>query len=108
MVAHAYDSRKAYSGSYLDIGPDIVVGYNRGYRISDEAAFGKFPKGLVQNRKDKWASDHCMDPSVVPGVLLTNRKIKSASPGLWDLAPSILASFGIDTPHEMDGKSIFG
>ena len=108
IVARAYDSRRAFSGPYVDSAPDIVLGYAGGYRISDEAALGKFPEGIVGTRRDKWSADHCMDPSVVPGVLLTNREVKSANPAIWDLAPSILDGFGLETPGEMDGKSIFG
>jgi predicted AlkP superfamily phosphohydrolase/phosphomutase len=107
IVIRAYDANEVYSGDYLNIGPDIVIGYNRGYRISDEAALGKFPRGWIENRKDKWSYDHCMDPSMVPGVLLTNRKVASRQPSIWDLAPSILSGFGIRPPREMDGKSIF-
>lgn len=107
IVIRAYDANDVYSGNYLSIGPDIVVGYNRGYRVSDEAAFGKFPKGWVENRRDKWSYDHCMDPSTVPGVLMTNREVKSGRPAIWDLAPSILEGFGIEPLRGMDGKSIF-
>ena len=31
---------------------------------------------------------------------------KQGSHGIWDLAPSILASFGLEVPAEMDGKPI--
>ena len=107
IVIRACDANEVYSGDYLNIGPDIVVGYNRGYRISDEAALGKFPRGWIENRKDKWSYDHCMDPATVPGVLLSNREIKSPRPAIWDLASSILESFGIQPSDKMDGRSIF-
>jgi len=108
IITHAYDSHKIYHGPYLDLAPDIVVGYQSGYRISDEAVLGKFPKGIVGDRHDKWAADHCMDPMVVPGVLMTNKSVKKPDPALWDLAPTILKSFGLEPPKEMDGKPILG
>ena len=102
----AYDGKKAYWGPEVINAPDIVVGYNRGYRISDSAVLGKFPEGIVVDRKDKWSADHCMDPSLVPGVFLSNKDIISEKPGLWDLAPTILHEFGIETPKEMDGHPV--
>ena len=101
-----YDSNKIYSGPFMGGAPDLVVGYQRGYRISDEAVLGKFPKELVTDRKDKWASDHCSDPMVVPGMILTNYNCTSKAPALWDLGPSILNAFGIETPKEMNGKVV--
>ncbi|MBN2103303.1 alkaline phosphatase family protein [bacterium] len=107
IITKAYDAKKTYRGDQLDIAPDIIVGYNWGYRISDEAALGKFPEGFFDYRKDKWAADHCMAPTVVPGVLLANKPVKHPSPGIWDLAPSIIQQFGLIPPEQMDGKSIF-
>lgn len=107
IIARAYDAKKVYQGPNTEIGPDIIVGYERGYRISNEAVLGKFPKGLVNYRTDKWAADHCMAPHLVPGVLITNKEVKSSNPGIWDLAPSIIQQFGLEPAQQMDGKSIY-
>ncbi len=106
IITRAYDSREIYSGPYMALAPDIVVGYRSGYRISDEAVLGKFPRGIVGDRTDKWAADHCMDPIVVPGLLMSNKEIRHPKPGLWDLAPTIIKNFGLTVPKEMDGKPI--
>ena len=108
IVLKAHDASRAYSGPYAENAPDIVLGYASGYRISDESVLGKFPRGIVGDRRDKWSADHCMDPQVVPGVLLTNRTVTSEAPAIWDLAPSILKGFGLEVPREMDGKPILG
>jgi hypothetical protein len=89
----------------LDLAPDILVGYHGGYRSSDEAVLGKFPEGIFSDRTNKWSADHCMDPRVVPGTLVSNWRCKTDSPGLWDMAPSILAAFGLSTPPGMTGKA---
>ena len=107
IIARVYDSRHIYSGPCLDTAPDLLVGYESGYRISEGAAFGRFPGEIVCDRKDKWSADHCMDPQIVPGVLLTNRDVSLEKPGIWDLAPSILHAFGLEVPREMDGNPIF-
>jgi predicted AlkP superfamily phosphohydrolase/phosphomutase len=106
VVREVYDSEKLYSGPFTSLAPDLLVGYAPGYRISDEAILGKFPQGIVGDRTDPWASDHCMDPSAVPGVFLCNHKIQNQSVAIWDLAPSILKVFGVPQPESMTGKAI--
>jgi len=49
-----------------------------------------------------------MDYTKVPGVLLSNRKIDMQDPALTDIAPTILAAFGIAKTKEMMGQSVFG
>jgi len=106
VLAHAYKGREAFSGPYAGAAPDIVLGYNWGYRISDEAALGEFPEEMLRNREDKWSGDHCIDPSLVPGVLLVNREVVVRNPTLCDLAPTILSEFGIPAPPEMTGREL--
>jgi len=49
-----------------------------------------------------------MDYTLVPGVLLSNREITAATPALTDIAPTILAEFGIAKSKDMIGQSVFG
>jgi predicted AlkP superfamily phosphohydrolase/phosphomutase len=106
VVMKAYDARELYSGPFTELAPDILVGYHPGYRSSDEAVLGKFPEGILRNRNDKWAADHCMDPRAVPGTLLTNWRCTGQNPGLWDLAPSIIRAFGLSVPEGMTGRAL--
>ncbi|WP_158633725.1 alkaline phosphatase family protein [Tautonia sociabilis] len=106
VVMHAYDSSDLYSGPFASLAPDIQVGYASGYRVSDESILGGFPAGIVRDRKNPWASDHCMDPRVVPGILFSNRTWKTADPAIWDLAPTILREFGISAPRSMTGQPL--
>jgi len=107
VLTKAYDPYEIYSGAYVDLAPDLVLGYRSGYRSSDDSVLGKFPKEIVRDRKDLWAADHCVDPQVVPGILLSNRNWSKKNPGLWDMGPSILELFGLDPYPEMTGRSIF-
>jgi hypothetical protein len=84
-----------YTGPYVKDAPDLIVGYNKGYRASWETVLGKFPKELLRDNTEKWSGDHLIEAELVPGVLLSNKKIKSEKPVLYDLAPTILAEFGI-------------
>jgi hypothetical protein len=44
---------------------------------------------------------------VIPGVLFTSKHIGYTQPALYDLAPTILAEFGIDKLPDMDGTDLF-
>jgi len=103
----AFVAKDVYQGPYVEEAPDIIVGYNHGYRTSWAATLGRIPKEIVEDNTEKWSGDHCMAPEVIPGILLTNRKIKVKSPALYDLTPTILQIFGIEIPKEMVGKPIF-
>jgi len=48
-----------------------------------------------------------MDFTKVPGVLLSNRKVEAQTPALTDIAPTILAEFGIAKTKDMMGQSVF-
>lgn len=106
VVGHVYRREDVYTGPYVDQAPDLIVGYHPGYRISDTAALGTIPRAVMEDRKDKWSADHCMDPPEVPGVLLSNKRIVKADAGLEDMAPTILAEFGIEPPGEMVGRGV--
>ena len=96
-----------YQGPYSQQGPDLLVGYNRGYRAGWQTILGNFPADIFENNGNPWSGDHCMDYTLVPGVLLSSRPIDAASPALTDIAPTILAQFGIRQPGGMMGHSIF-
>jgi len=98
---------EAYQGPYASSGPDMLVGYNRGYRAGWQTILGAFPPEELEDNSNPWSGDHCMDYTLVPGVLLSNRKIASNSPALTDIAPTILAEFGIAKAQGMIGQSVF-
>ena len=77
-----------------DIAPDLIVGYAKGTRGSDDSALGMVPRDVLTDNRDPWSGDHCMDPDAVPGILLTNRSLRQAAPSLERLAASIVAEFG--------------
>lgn len=105
IVTRVYRREEIYGSRYRDLAPDLVVGYSRGYRVSDASALGEAPASMIEDNPKKWSGDHCIAAELVPGVLLSNRSIKSASVGLDDLAPTILGLFGVEPPAEMVGKS---
>lgn len=105
-IKHVYQAAKAYRGPYKNRAPDLIVGYERGYRVSWEAANGQTTRELVHANTRAWSGDHCVDPSVVPGVLFCNHKVDSKFPRLVDIGPTVLNLFGIPVPTYMDGEAL--
>lgn len=107
VITRVYKAEGIYSGPFVKNAPDLIIGYNKGYRASWETVLGKFPKELIRDNDEKWSGDHLMEAKLVPGVLLSNKRIKSEHPALYDLAPTILAEFGIAKQEGMVGNSVF-
>ena len=103
-VKQVYNALKLYRGPYKDEAPDLIVGYNRGYRASWESAIGQVTDKIFHNNIKAWSGDHCIDPSLVPGVLFCNRPVDTEQPALTDIAPTVLDMFGVAVPAYMDGK----
>jgi predicted AlkP superfamily phosphohydrolase/phosphomutase len=105
-IRRVYEAPRVYRGPYKDQAPDLIVGYERGYRVSWEAAIGKTSTEVFHDNRKAWSGDHCVDPSVVPGVLFCNRAVTSEHPRLMDIGPTVLDLFGIETPDYMDGRPL--
>jgi predicted AlkP superfamily phosphohydrolase/phosphomutase len=105
-ILHVYRRDRAYQGrGALQIGPDLVIGYANGYRCSNESALGDVGREIFTDNTDAWSGDHCMDPSVVPGILATNRRLRKPVTKLSNLAAALLAEFGIeDFPPKTGGE----
>ena len=106
-ILRVYKTSEVYTNADEMLVPDAIVGYNSGYRASWETAIGSFPKILFADNEERWSGDHCMASEVVPGIILSNKKVKASSPQLRDLTPTMLAEFGVEAPPEMTGKPIF-
>ena len=107
VVDTVYFSDTAFQGKNLKYAPDIIVGFRRGYRASWQTALGAVPKDTVEDNTQAWIGDHCMAAHLVPGVILSNRKIAASDPGLADIATTILGEFGIKNGPGMIGRSVF-
>jgi hypothetical protein len=105
-IKRVYQATKVYRGPYKDQAPDLIVGYAAGYRVSWDTAVGRTSRGVFHDNTKAWSGDHCVDPSVVPGVLFCNRKIHDPQPRLLDIAPTVLDLFGIPAPDYMDGHAL--
>lgn len=106
-ILRAFVAKDVYRGPQIEHAPDIVLGFNYGYRISWGSPLGKFPKDVLEDNTEKWSGDHMAAPEIIPGILATNRKIRAESPALYDLTATILDIFGIAKPKDMIGETIF-
>ena len=101
-----YDADEIYRGPYRENSPDMIIGYNVGYRVSWKGATGVVNDTVFDDNTKAWSGDHSVDPNMVPGVLFSSRKLPAKNPALMDLAPTILELFGVAVPAYMDGKSL--
>ncbi|HYQ96108.1 MAG TPA: alkaline phosphatase family protein, partial [Candidatus Eisenbacteria bacterium] len=107
VVRRVYRREELYSGPYFDEAPDLVVGFERGYRVSWQTSLGGIPPEIIEPNERRWSADHCsVDPDLVPGVLFSSRVIDATSPAIIDIAPSVLKRMGITPPASMDGRDI--
>jgi predicted AlkP superfamily phosphohydrolase/phosphomutase len=107
-IREAFDTSALYHGPYVGNAPDLLVGYNTGYRISWDGATGVVAGPVFDDNTKAWSGDHCIDPRLVPGVFFCNRAVQTDDPALMDIAPTALRLFGIEPPAYMDGTPIPG
>ena len=105
VVKQVYNAVKTYAGPYKQDAPDLLVGFHIGYRASWETAVGQVTDQLFHPNMKAWSGDHCVDQSLVPGILFCNRSVEDAMPRLLDIGPTIMKQFGVDVPEHMDGKA---
>ena len=106
-IKHAYRADQVYTGPHAAGGPDIVMGYFRGFRGSNETALGEIAPTVFADNLLKWSGDHCIAHDEVPGIIVSNRKIAKEDPSLLDMAPTILRLFGLEPAPEMLGRDVF-
>jgi predicted AlkP superfamily phosphohydrolase/phosphomutase len=106
IVKQVYNAMTIYRGPYKQDAPDLLVGYHAGYRAAWETAVGEVTGHIVHDNVKAWSGDHCIDQSLVPGILFSNRMIHDEHPRLMDIGPTILDLFGVIVPSHMDGKPL--
>jgi predicted AlkP superfamily phosphohydrolase/phosphomutase len=105
-IHEAVASEAVYRGPYVAEAPDLIIGYNVGYRVSWESAVGKCGPKVISDNTKAWSGDHCIHPRLVPGILFSNLKLTDRPANIVDLAPTTLDLLGVDTPAYMEGSSL--
>jgi len=107
-IREVFDTATLYEGPYVENAPELLIGYNAGYRTSWDCATGVVAGPVFEDNARPWSGDHGIDPRLVPGVFFCNRAIDSDQPSLIDIAPTALRLFGIEPPGYMDGRPLAG
>ncbi len=107
-IQKVYASHRLYKGPYADDAPDLIVGYAAGWRASWDGVRGIIDDVVFDDNTKAWSGDHCIDPELVPGVLIASQNLgpEREQPAIADMAPTILDLFGVPAPRYMDGKSL--
>ena len=108
IVRAVYKRDDVYAGEYLQNASELQVGMSDGYRVSWQTALGGSPSGIVYPNMKKWSGDHGgYDYKETSGVLVSSRRVASASASILDIAPTVLKYFGLEIPRDIDGKPLF-
>lgn len=103
-IRRAMLSQMNLNGPYVDDAPDLLIGYEKGYRASWNCAVGKVTDRIIEPNTRCWSGDHSLDPDLVPGVFFSNRKLVEKDPSIIDLAPTIEHLFGVKVSKNRDGR----
>ena len=107
VVHRVYRSRDIFTGPYARDAADLVVGFEKGYRVSWDTATGRAPPGVIEVNRNKWSGDHCsVDPGLVPGVVFSNCKIALDDPSIIDMGRTVLLTLGVDIPAALEGRDL--
>jgi predicted AlkP superfamily phosphohydrolase/phosphomutase len=95
-----------YAGPCAADSPDLMVHLDRGYRVGWTTGLGGVAAQVFADNTKRWSGDHIFDPALVPGTLFMNRPFATGNCNMRDLAPTILAAFGLRVPTTAEGSSL--
>lgn len=107
VIKRVYRREEWYKGPEMVNAPDLIIGYDRDYRASWNTCLGDFDADVMVDNNKAWSADHCIAHDVVPGIVLSNKTIVADEPALIDVAPTVLAEFGVAKPGYMTGNSFY-
>jgi predicted AlkP superfamily phosphohydrolase/phosphomutase len=106
VVRSVTRGKSLFHGARAAEAPDLVVGFEWGYRVSWQNCMGRLDEDVITDNKFRWSGDHCsVDPSLVPGVLFSTVPLDAKTPpNVVDFAPSLLSLYGAK-PADAEGRS---
>ncbi|MCI0412675.1 hypothetical protein L0222_07725 [bacterium] len=108
VINNVYKRDDIYHGPQIGNAPDLLVGFNEGYRVGWQSTLGNTPKEVIEDNLKIWSGDHSsLDYKITPGIFLSNREIRKQNPNIMDIAPTVYKVLQIPEPHDVDGEDLF-
>lgn len=98
LVKRALPARNTFSGPFVQNGPDILVGYNPGYRASQETGIGEWQETSIGINSDHWSGDHCIDSTSVPGVIFCDKGLSGLIKPSYKDIPGLTIGKDLEPP----------
>jgi predicted AlkP superfamily phosphohydrolase/phosphomutase len=99
LFTGVYRADEVYNGPYVDIGPDVVVDQRPGVHVNDGMG-----KRVVQTKPDRWAAENTPTGIFLASGPDVRNEGDIGEIDIRDIAPTILAAYGVDVPTDMDGE----
>jgi hypothetical protein len=105
VVSRGVPQKDAFEGPLSEFGPDLLVGYNAGFRASSKTGMGEWGPEEIEENQDHWGADHCFDAESVPGVLFSTHDLSNLpNPSYRDI-PVLVLGKEIDPRRELAGPT---
>ena len=112
--------RQIQQGPFDDLSPDMMLGFDVGYRVSwgtttggmklsrqDDGSYA--PGNIYEDSNKNWSGDHVsVDPTLVQGMFFSNRKVEVPAEGIhvMHIAPTALQVLGVPVPPAYDKQPL--
>jgi predicted AlkP superfamily phosphohydrolase/phosphomutase len=98
LIRQVFDGALLYPANANGDAPDLVIGYEPGYRASWQTTLGAIPTTQIEPNNRKWSGDHCITPEAVPGVIFTSFEQDHGMEGIGDIAGYIMQNWNPREP----------
>ncbi len=95
IMKHVYTRSEMGVSDSDNYAPDLVLGFYKGTRSSWDSAIGATSPDVIRKRTYKWSGDHLFDPTEVPGILFSNKKLGLKNPKITQIMPEVLKVLGV-------------
>jgi predicted AlkP superfamily phosphohydrolase/phosphomutase len=109
MVDAVYKRDDIYTGDFVGNAAQLQVGLADRYRVPWQSTLGGSPPGIVYPNMKKWSGDHgSSDYKSTPGTQISSRPVTAGGHmRISDISPTVLKSFGLPIPSDIDGTQRF-
>jgi predicted AlkP superfamily phosphohydrolase/phosphomutase len=104
VVSNVWLREEAFHGPLVDHGPDLVIGFNSGFRASPQTGLGGWEDRALEPNHDHWGADHCIDPNLVPGVVMANVDLGKTSGVSFRDLPKLIVGEAVDEFRPSSGE----